>query len=215
LQTGEEPVVHSTSGTDINLPAFEAGILSAMAWAHEIPPEILMLSFNNNYSASRAAINEFKIYLDKVRPFFAASFNQSFYQQWLVNMNLKGDVSTPGFLDAWRDPNQINTFLAWTNTDWSGAIKPSVDMKKEVDAYRSMLKSGLITHDRAAKELTGTKYSKNVQRLQTENQLLANAMRPLLELEQEFGSEAVNRVMGLDSDNVVIDESGEIQVVKE
>jgi hypothetical protein len=42
---------------------------------------------------------------------------------------------------------------------------------------------GVITRDRASRELTGTKYSKNVQKLRRENELLRDANMPLSELE--------------------------------
>ena len=66
LQHGEEPVLKGGEGTDVNFGTFEEAIIQAVAWTNEIPPEILKLAFSNNYSASQAAINEFKIYLNKV-----------------------------------------------------------------------------------------------------------------------------------------------------
>jgi capsid protein len=45
LQTGEKPVPHSTAGTDVNFGPFEESIVQAIAWANEVPPEILRLSF--------------------------------------------------------------------------------------------------------------------------------------------------------------------------
>ena len=43
-----------------------------------------------------------------------------------------------------------------------------------------------MTHARAARELTGTKFSKNVARLALENALLVNARRPIAEFNKEF-----------------------------
>ncbi len=43
LQVGEEPVPHSTAGTDVNFGPFEDAIVCSIAWAAEIPPEILKL----------------------------------------------------------------------------------------------------------------------------------------------------------------------------
>ena len=67
LAEGEEPILKGGEGTDINFGTFKDSIINSIAWDNEIPPEILKLSFSKNYSASQAAINEFKMYLDKVR----------------------------------------------------------------------------------------------------------------------------------------------------
>jgi len=175
LQSGEEPVPFSTSGTDLNFPGFEAAIIHAIAWANEIPPEILTLAFEKSYSAARGAVNEFKLYLNRVRADFADSFTEPIYREWLLSQVLAGKIDAPGLLEAWRNPAAFDTFGAWIASDWTGAIKPSIDLEKEVKAYTAMVEQGFMTRDRATKELTGTKFSKNVKRLKTENELLKEA----------------------------------------
>jgi len=182
LQQGEKAVAHSTQRPNVNYAGFETAILSGVAWANEIPPEIFLLQFYQNYSASRGAVNEFKTYLDRVRSDFAESNLEPIYQEWLISEILQGRIKADGLLEAWRDPNQYHIFGAWVDSDWSGAIKPSVDLKKEVSGYVQMINEGLITRDRASKELTGTKYSKNSQRLKRENEQLAEANKPLVGL---------------------------------
>ncbi len=65
--------------------------------------------------------------------------------------------------------------------DWSGAIKPNVDLLKEVKAYKELVSEGWLTRDRASRELTGMKFSKVVQQLVPENVQLAKALSPLLD----------------------------------
>jgi len=181
LQVGEKPHSFKTDRPNVNFKDFEEAILSAIAWANEIPPEILFLSFNNNYSASRAAINEFKLYLDKVRTDFSRDFCKPIYEQWLINMVLIDMIIAQGFLEAWRDPRQWHVFGAWLSSEWAGAIKPSVDREKEVKAYERMVKRGWVTNDRASKELTGTKFSQNARRLKKENEQLIEANQELID----------------------------------
>jgi len=181
LQQGEEPVSFDTRRPNVNFGVFEEMIISAIAWSNEIPPEILRLSFSNNYSASRAAINEFKIYLDAQRTKNSVAFDKPVYSEWLVSMALAGRISAPGLLEAWRDPLKFEILGAWIMSEWAGAIKPSVDREKEVKAYERMTRKGWITNDRASKELTGTKYSTNVKRLRSENEQLATALEPLVD----------------------------------
>lgn len=181
LQTGEEPVSYDTRRPNVNFGTFEAAIINAIAWANEIPPEVLTLAFQNNYSASRGAVNEFKIYLDRIRTGFGEEFNDPIYQEFLISETLNGVIDAPGFLDSRRDPSRWYIYGAWASADWSGAIKPNVDLLKEAKAYKVLMDEGLITRERATRELTGMKYSKSVRQLNRENQQLAEAVQPLIE----------------------------------
>lgn len=183
LQMGEEPVPFSNHGTDEKFGDFEAAIIQGVAWGLEIPLEILRLLFSNNYSASQAAINEFKIYLNKVRTWFGDTFCQFVYVEWLLAEVLAKRVVAKGLLDSWRDWDRYAEFGAWCNSDWSGHIKPAVDMSKLVTGYALMVEEGFITRDRACRELTGMKFSKVIQQVARENIDVAAARKPLAELE--------------------------------
>lgn len=187
LQMGEEPVLLGGQGTDVNFGTFEQSIIQAVAWANEIPPEILTLAFSSNYSASQAAINEFKIYLNKVWSEWGGRFCQPIYVDWMLSEVLRGKVRAPGLLDAWRDPQSRDVFGAWVSTDWYGSIKPSMDMLKQAKGSRLLVNDGWSNNAREARTLTGTKFSKNMKRIERENAMKAKAARPLAEFEQEFG----------------------------
>ncbi len=189
LAPGEEPAPHSTAGTDVNFAPFEAAMINAIAWSYEIPPEILTLSFSNNYSASAAAINEFKMFLNWTRTQYGESFPQIVYTEWFIAEVLSQRIDAPGFLEAWRDPSQYDIYGAWLLTDWSGAIKPSTDILKQAKGYKMMTDNAWITNARACRELTGMKFSKVVAQVERENKALARAARPLLELQNEFGTQ--------------------------
>lgn len=175
LQTGEEPVAFGNQGTDTSFSEFEAALIHAIAWANEIPPEILQLAFASNYSASQAAINEFKNYLNKIRAEFGATFCKPIYQEWLFSSVLTQKVEAAGLIEAWTDPLQYIIKGAWTASEWSGAIKPSTDIKKQAEGYERMVGNGWMTNDRASKELTGTKYSRNIRTLRRENEAKSQA----------------------------------------
>ncbi|MCK5606832.1 phage portal protein, partial [Candidatus Pacearchaeota archaeon] len=192
LQHGENIITKDSTGTDINLSSFEASIISTAAWALEIPPEVLMLQFANNYSASRGAVIEFVMYLDKSRLERAEEFDEPVYQEWLLAKVLNKDIKAPGLLEAWLDPSQIDIFAAWTTSDWTGAVKPSVDRGKDVKAYKGMIEEGWTTRKKVTRELTGQSYDKVVKELESENKKLAKSIEPLLKLQAKYGSEAVD-----------------------
>lgn len=190
LQHGEKPVGFHSQGTDVNFGQFEEAIIQAVAWANEIPPEIMRLAFSNNYSASQAAINEFKIYLNRIWSEWGESFCQPIYTDWLISETLRRKLTAPGLLEAWRNPAAYDVFAAYTATDWYGSIKPSTDMLKQVRGSDLLVAGGYSTRAREARVTTGTKFSKNIKRLKSENVQLADAMRPLLELQAQYPAQA-------------------------
>ena len=183
MQKGETPHSFDTRRPNVNFGNFEQAIVSAIAWANEMPPEILTLSFEKNYSASRAAINEWKMYLDSSREYFANQFNRPIYEEWFIAEYLLGNIEAAGFLESIDNQSLYDVYGSWTSSDWAGAIKPSVDMLKEALAYNELTDGGFITRDRSTKELTGMRFSKVIKRLKKENTLLAEAKEPLIKLE--------------------------------
>lgn len=183
LAQGEEPHGFVPSGTDEKFSDFEAAILAGVAFANGIPPEIYRLFFSDNYSASQAAINEFKMVLNKERARFGERFCAPIYKEWLLSEVLARRISAQGLLESWRDPLKHDVYAAWTQSDWSGHIKPAVDLSKLVRGYSEEIREGLITRGRACRELTGMRYSKVIQQLKRENEQWAEATAPVSALE--------------------------------
>ena len=192
LQEGEEPVMKGGEGTDVNFGEFEAAIIQAIAWANEMPPEILTLSFSSNYSASQAATNEFRIYLNMIWSYFGNSFCRPIYNEWLISEVLTGSIKANGFLEAWRDLSKYDIYGSWIDAEWYGQIKPSTDMFKQVRASELLVKGGYSTRAREARINSGMKHSKVVKRLKKENQDLAEANAPLLEIQEKIKNSGLN-----------------------
>jgi capsid protein len=190
LQPDETVKFFQNNGVDANFSAFEQAILVGLAWALEIPPSILILSYSSNYAASQGEISEFKIYLRKEHVRFAYGNNDKIYQDWFLSMVLLNKIEARGYIEAVANPAKWDIARAWTLCDWSGAVKPSSDVLKVTNAYLKQIEGGLNTHERSCRELTGQKYSKVIRRLKKENQMKADAMRPLLELEAEFSNQS-------------------------
>jgi lambda family phage portal protein len=173
LQVGEEPVQMGQAGTDLAFPEFERALVQTFAWACEYPPEILMLSFSSNYSASQAALNELKGYLQRTWADFGASMCRPVYVYWLTNMVLTRRISAPGFLRAWRTPRRVMEFGAWCRVDWFGAVKPSMDAVKHTKAAKGALDLGLTTHTREARAYNGSSYMQNIRKQKRELERMA------------------------------------------
>lgn len=185
LQVGEEPVPFPQSAATEGFGDFEEAIIQTVAWANEIPPEILRLTFSSNYSASKAANNEFDMYVTKVRTQFGAEFCAPVYVEWLVAACFAKLVVAAGLIEAWRDSKRFVEFGAWSASDWAGQIKPSIDLSKVVQAYDGLLRMGGVTRDRMSRELSGMKFARVVKQLKRENEQLFEANKLLAELEQD------------------------------
>jgi PP-loop superfamily ATP-utilizing enzyme len=70
-------------------------------------------------------------------------------------------------------------------------------MKKQGQGFEIQVKNGWNTNDRISRAVNGTKFADNVEILEEENAMLAKAMRPLLELQQQFGADKVKDVAAL------------------
>lgn len=173
MQHGEKPHAFKADGGDtVQFPEFEGAIVAAIAWACEMPPEILRLSFDKNYSASQASLNEFKLYLSVVRARIAQAFNQPIYNEWLVASVRRGTIVAPGLVESTTDIAMFERYHAWTNADWIGAVKPVTDILKMAKAFEVLEAHGWTTNARIARELTGTKFQTNARILRREREEL-------------------------------------------
>jgi len=191
LGVGETPVMLGGDGTDQAFSDFERCIMSAIAWALETPPEILMMTFNKNYSASQAAINEYRLIINKERLKFGFDFCQPTYQEFLISQVLAGKIKAEGFLDAWRDPMKWDIFGAWVRADWFGTIKPSADMLKTVKAYQALIDGFFITYAQATRELTGKKWRIVIKSLKREKIIIAETVKEISAINPELAGDVL------------------------
>jgi len=186
LKPGEEVKGFPSSATDEKFGEFEEAIIQAVAWANQIPPEILRLAFSHNYSASQAANNEFNLYLHLARRCAAVQLCEPVYQEWLISEALlQKFLFFQNILDAWMTPEAYDLWGAWIKSDWSGQIKPASDLLKVTNAHAIANEEGFGLRSRSMRELTGMKYAPTMKRQRRENELLAWAREPLVELERQ------------------------------
>lgn len=210
LPPGMEPKGFTADGTDEKFGEFEDAILSGVAWALEMPKSVLKMEFSNSYSASRGEIKEFNMYLGSARNRYADTFTRPAYRSWLLAMVLTRRVQAPGLLEAWRDPMRFAEYAAWTNSNWYGAVKEAVDIGKEVNGQVLMADNGYTTNSMASRQLSGTRFYSNIKRVSRENKLKADAMRPMLELEKDFGPEPVRALAQAQALRLVANSQGDI-----
>lgn len=194
LSQGETIKGFPTTGADASFSDFESGILQGIAWCLEIPPEILMLGFNSNYSASAAALNEFGVFVNVVRSNISKTFCKPIYKDWLLNEILGKRIVANGFLNAWRkkDARSAYTISAWVQSDWAGQVKPSTDPHKLMKGIQLMLNNGCLSFEQAAKMMNGSKFNHNIKKQKRERELAFDAKVPLSADPGQFTDSAID-----------------------
>lgn len=162
-----------TNRPNVNYSTFEKSIIAVLAWSHNIPPEILMMEFGNNYSASRQANNEFEVYLSDFVKSFSLAVNKPIYECWITQMALTGQIELPGFVRAYGNPEAWRIVNGWMQCVWTGLNRPSVDRNKEANASQTLLDNGLTTFDIEARRHSGLSFAQVMQTLKRERELMA------------------------------------------
>jgi lambda family phage portal protein len=189
LAEGEEPESFATARPNVNYGKFEETILNVLAWVNEVPPEIMVSKFQNNFSASRQANNEFEVYLKKQRYINAKNLNQKVYEDLVLSLALTGQIKASGLLDAWRNRStKWKEYGAWLNAEWSGIARPSVDMKKEADAFISLEEKGFVTRDQITKRFAGMSFDAVTIKRSREQTILEKKGNEQMQLSLEFPS---------------------------
>jgi len=124
-----------------------------------VPPDVALAMYNENYSASRAAIKDWEHTLNVERYDFGSQFMKPIYKFWLHTEILSGKIKAPGYLAAFMR-NDWMVMEAYIRARYAGAAVPHIDPMKEVQAQR--LKLGLTadaipltTIEAATEELGG------------------------------------------------------------
>ena len=172
LDPGQKIVSPATNRPNVNYRIFEEAIISGLAWTHGIPPEILMLKFGNNYSASRQANNEFEVYLSRQIKKNADAFCQNIYNAFITQAILQGQLDAPGFLQAYGDVTKWRVVSAWLQCTWLGLSRPSVDREKEIRASQLAVDNGFSTFDKEALRNSGMTLKQVLQQQKKERALM-------------------------------------------
>lgn len=156
---------HPATGFDV----FMRALCEQVGACLEIPADLLLMSFNSSYSASRAALLEAWKGFKMRREWLADDFCRPVYELWLTEAVARGRISAPGFL---TDPIIRQAYLG---SEWIGPSQGQLDPTKEVAAAVSAIDAGLSTREAEAVKLNGSEFARNADKLAVENQQLAAA----------------------------------------
>lgn len=169
LEPGEDIKMASSTHPNSGFKEFVLAMCEQVGAALEIPADLLLMSFNSSYSASRAALLEAWKGFRMRREWLANDFCRPVYELWLTEAVASGRVQAPGFL---TDPAIRRAYL---QCEWIGPSQGQLDPTKEVQAAVTAIDNGLTTREAEAIKLNGSEFISNADKLAVENELLKKA----------------------------------------
>ena len=138
-----------------------------------LPFEVVLMVFQNNFSASRASLKMFEAILKFNRKYLCIDgFYQPVYEQFFDLEVLKGNLEAPKYIELRNKPGYADN--AYLLAKFEGMPIPHIDPVKEVNAVVTKLQNGLTDFEGALQEL-GSKtnfetlcksYSEQIKKLQ-------------------------------------------------
>lgn len=149
LEAGEslEPFVNTAPSESYN--TFVDSFAAYLASASSMPIEVLLMRFNQNYSASRAALILFWRVANIWRNEMAIDYLRPVYFSWMSEEIAAGRIRAPGWLNPVIQ-------AAWLNGNWYGPPVPSMEPFREARANELNVKLGAHTLDDIARTFNGS-----------------------------------------------------------
>lgn len=149
LRSGEDlkpfPDTAPAEQYDRFVDAFTAHLAASVS----MPVEVLLMKFNANYSASRAALVLFWRVAQIWRAELAADLLNPIFEAWLGLEIASGRIQAAG----WQDPLLRQ---AWIANNWIGSPMPDIDPLRHSKAIKEYVEVGATDLDRVARNLNGS-----------------------------------------------------------
>ena len=126
------------SRSETQFDQFVRAVFTFICASLDIPEEVALQKYEQNYSSSRAAINSFEFLLEVSRKDFSDKFHKHFYRAWLEWQILSLKVESVGFLKAKSEGNFM-ALEAFMNCRFKGRKMPHIDPFKEIKAVREII----------------------------------------------------------------------------
>jgi len=126
------------SKVEINFKDFYDTNFDIICAALGIPPNVARMLYDDNFSASRAALKDWENSLRVIRKKFSAQLNEPVYKFWLWSEILSKKVQAKGYTNALAVGNEM-AVAAYSSSRWIGSNVPHIDPLKEARAEREKL----------------------------------------------------------------------------
>ena len=165
LDSGEELKPFANTAPAEGYDTFVKAFITSLASSVGMPPEILLMKFDQSYSAARGALMMFWRKANIERNDLASDLLSPTYKAWLALEVASGRITAPG----WTDPVLRE---AWSDNVWSGIPMPNIDPAKTAKADQMYVEMGAQTIQDVAYALNGSNAEKNMGQLKREVEML-------------------------------------------
>jgi capsid protein len=125
--------------SQINQESYIKSTLQTLAAAIGAPYEVLVSSYNSNYTASMGARSDFQHTLDVLTELIPANqLYRKVYNMFIYLQVLSGGIECPPLLKAYQDNDEL-TIQAITNSTFEGVKLKPIDPKKFIESLRAQI----------------------------------------------------------------------------
>ncbi len=156
LTKGSKLISLSNAG-ETSFNEFFRAIFVTLCASIDIPEEVALQKYEQNYSSSRAAIKGWEYMVEIAREKHSAASYKPFFMCWLEWNILKGNIKAPEYL-TFKNNNNVMAIEAYSKCRFTGKNMPHIDPLKEVKAIRALLGDddvALVSYEQAS-EMLGT-----------------------------------------------------------
>lgn len=189
LGPGEDIKFPQQTAPNTQFDKFVTSIFSYLSAARGWPLEVLVMAFNSNYSASRAALLEAWRTAGIEQDDIKADMMDTIYEMWLSEEIAAGRSFCPG----WQDPRLRQ---AWLQYVLQGPPLPSISPRDDSAANETDLKLALTTQDRLSRAKNGSRAAQNIR---INKKMFDESPLPFWEVKQQ--TETVTKPGESSSDN--------------
>lgn len=169
-----------SSQSETTFNEFFRAVFVTLCAAVDIPEEVALQKYEQNYSSSRAAINGWEHIIEIYRQEFAKKFYEPFYRAWLEFNILSGKITSKGFIKAINDGDYM-AIEAYYNARFTGKKMPHIDPAKEAKAIRTLLgdmETPLISYEQATEEMGKGNWEENYNKFLEEDKKIIREDEP-------------------------------------
>lgn len=162
LNEGEDIKTLESSAQGLDYKAFMDAVLDPIGSSLNVPREVLLQSYNSNYSASRATIAGAEKGNKILRSEFAKKFCTPVWEM-VIDWGIRSEfIDAPGYFD-----NEMNR-RAVLRATWMGPSPIVIDPTKEVQAWKIAIDERLATRDQATVSMYGSDWEATNEKLKQE-----------------------------------------------
>lgn len=176
MPKGQKLNAYNSSRPNVNFAAFLDATMKYAFASMGLPYEVVLMVFQNNFSASRASLKMFEFILKFMRKYLTIDgFYKYAYENFFDLEVLKGNIEAPDYIKYRNTPGYVDN--AYMLCKFEGMPIPHIDPVKEVNAVVTKLKNNLTDFEGALQEL-GSK---------TNFETMCKALSKQLKKMKEFG----------------------------